>query len=200
MTYQPDPINSPADWMIANLSGPEPRFDAVTRDLLFESYRELKENCARGGLLEFASLGREVPWLYRLTFHTIGLARRSPDHEVERVTPHVVALRFLPDYLRRANRFQMLRVIAPRTPPPFHPNISPVGAVCVEIYPGESLLEICLSLHDLIRWRLRQYDERDALNRPACAWGREHVSRAIDDRPLFGRRIEFKLQPIGDTR
>jgi ubiquitin-protein ligase len=90
----------------------------------------------------------------------------------------------------------MLRLIEPTRP--FHPNICPsTGAICLEIYPGESLLEIVESLHDLLRWRLRQYDERDALNKAACAWGRDHVHQPIDDRPLFGRRLQIKLEPVG---
>ena len=72
-----------------------------------------------------------------------------------------------------ADQFAMLRLIEPVHS--FHPNISPSGAICIEIYPGETLLEICLSLHDLFRWRICQYDERDALNSIACA-GAETIS------------------------
>ena len=82
------------------------------------------------------------------------------------------------------------------SPPAFHPNISLEGAICVEIYAGESVVEIVESLHDLIRWRLRQYDERDALNKTACAWGRENIDDPIDDRPLFGRRLKIQLEPV----
>jgi hypothetical protein len=58
----------------------------------------------------------------------------------------------------------------------------------VEIYPGETLLEIAENLHDLLRWRLRQLAEQDALNKEACSYGRQFVTAPIDDRPLFGRR------------
>jgi hypothetical protein len=93
----------------------------------------------------------------------------------------------------------MLRLLEPEDA--FHPNISPVGGgVCIEIYPGESLLEICESLHDLIRWRLRQYQERDALNPEACVWGRANVSRPIDDRPMFGRRLNIQLEPARELK
>jgi hypothetical protein len=190
--YQPDYPADATDMMIVAGSGPEPSFDAVMQDFLCESFLGLKRECARGGLLGFASLGRSVPWVYRLAFCTRGFTRDT-DGEVVAIDRHVVALRFLPDYLRNAERFAMLRLIEPVNGA-FHPNISISGAICVEIYPGESLVEICHSLHDLFRWRLRQYDERDALNPAACAWGRQNVDQPIDDRPLFGQRLKLQWQ------
>ncbi len=190
--YRPDLPADPIDAMIVAGSGPEPAFDAVMKEFLKESYLDVQRRCERGGLLDFASLGLVHPWLYRLTFRTRGLARDA-DGELRTIDRHVVALRFLPDYLRTADRFDMLRLIEPNSGQ-FHPNISPSGAICVEIYPGESLVEICQSLHDLFRWRLRQYDERDALNPAACAWGRENIHQPIDDRPLFGQRLDLRWQ------
>ena len=54
------------------------------------------------------------------------------------------------------------------------------------------------ALHDLIRWRLRQYDERDALNPAACAWGRENIDQPVDQRPLFGQRLSLQWQTSAD--
>ena len=157
----------------------------------------MTRNRERGGLLAFASLGESNPWLYRLEFRTRGLVRDT-DGEITTIDRHVVALRFPPDYLRNADRFAMLRLIEPGGNA-FHPNISRSGAICVEIYPGESLIEICQSLHDLFRWRLRQYDERDALNPIACGWGRDNIDQPIDDRPLFGQRMNFQWQPAASA-
>ena len=190
IVYEPDPPETPLDLMIIAGSGPEPLFDAVVQDFLWESFQSLQGTRQRGGLLEFASLGRTVPWLYRFTLGTRGLVRTA-DGEITTVHRHIVALRILPDYLRFAERFSMLRLVEPSTEI-FHPNIATNGAICVEIYPGEPLLEICQSLHDLFRWRLRQYDERDALQPEACAWGRQHIDQPIDDRPLFGQRPAFQ--------
>jgi hypothetical protein len=190
--YVCDKPTSFLDRMLVAGAGPAPIFDTVTADFLLEGHRNLKALVARGGLLECASLGRHLPWIYRLTFLVRGL-RRGDNGQITSHSRHIVALRFLPDYLRHANRFAMLRLVEPATRA-WHPNISDAGAVCVEIYPGESLVEICHSLHDLFRWRLRQYDERDALNREACAWGRQHVHVPIDDRPLFGERLDVRWQ------
>lgn len=199
INYAPDRPLGVTDALVIAGSGPEPEFDSVMQSFLLEGYLELQRKHQPGGLLEFASLGESAPWLYRLEFGTRGLVR-DHDGDVTQIQKHVVALRFLPDYLRTADRFAMLRLLEPSNGM-FHPNISPVGAICVEIYPGESLVEICQSLHDLFRWRLRQYDHRDALNGEACVWGRENVQDPIDDRPLFGKRLNINWHattPEGD--
>lgn len=190
--YLPDHPTTVADAMIMAGSGPEPIVDSVTEAFLWESYLGLKRRCQTGGLLQFTSLGLTVPWLFRLTFRTIGLVR-SDNGEVTRNHRHVVAVRFPPDYLHRADRFQMMRLIQPSANV-FHPNISPEGAICLNSVPGASLEELCLALHDIFRWRLRQYDERDALNPAACAWGRQHIDAPIDDRPLFGKHLDVRWQ------
>lgn len=204
LVYRPDDPSTASDLFLLRELHDEPPFeDAVTRDFLLQCWHDLRERVGPNGLLEFASLGRRVPWLYRLTFHTRGLVRSGASAEPEPVERHDIALRFLPDYLRFADRFQMLALIGPTNA--FHPNIAShtasVGhrAICLEIYPGESLVEICESLHDLIRWRLRNLDERDALNPSACAWGRENIDGPIDDRPLFGRRLEIQWDSSEDA-
>jgi hypothetical protein len=183
----------PLDQDIIRSAGAEPVFDEVTHAFLCNSGDELLERCRRGGLLECASLGRNAPWLWRLTFQTRGLVRDG-DGEPRVAERHVVAVRFLPDYLRRADRFEMLALVEPRNA--FHPNLAPPG-VCVQVRPGETLVEICESLHALLSWRLRQLQENDALNRAACAWGRAHLDELpIDRRPLFGRLLNIALEPV----
>jgi hypothetical protein len=180
------------DRFITQAAGYQPGFDGVMRDFLWNNHAELMERAAQGGLLEVASLGERVPWLYRLTFATRGLVRQ--DGEIRECNQHVVALRVLPDFLRRAERFEMLLLAEPRNA--FHPNLQPPG-ICVEVYPGEPLVEICESLHALFSWRLRNLREDDALNAAACAWGRANLDRLpVDDRPLFGRKTSFALEPL----
>ena len=194
MTYQPDSVREPVDLLIMTNCGGEPGFDPVMKDFLLQSYAELKERCRPGSLLDFASLGQSAPWLYRFTFLTRGLAR-TRGGEIQAAMRHVVALRFLPDYLCHANRFEMLRYIEPMEPAPWHPNICPQsGAVCIEVYAGETLLEIVENLHDLLRWRLRQFAEHDALNKDACSYGREFVREPTDERPLFGCRWTSQIE------
>jgi hypothetical protein len=178
-------------------SGPQPEFDNVMKDFLRQSHDELRQRCVAGSLIEFANLGGDVPWLYRLTFRTRGLGRDGEAGEVQDVDHHTIALRFLPDYLRRARQFEMLQYVAPLSPAPFHPNICPhTGAICLEVYPGESCLQIVETLHDLLRWRIRQLAEQDALNKAACTYGRSFIAHPIDDRPLFGKRHDFNFEVI----
>jgi hypothetical protein len=183
---------SSLDQTIIDMSGPEPLFDEVTHAFLCHSRDDFLERCQRGGLVEATSLGGEVPWLWKLTFQTRGLVRVG-DGEPFAVERHVVAVRFLPDYLRRADRFEMLALVEPRNA--FHPNLMPPG-ICVLVRPGETLTEIAESLHDLFRWRLKQLAENDALNKVACAWGRANLDRfPLDARPLFGRLLNITLEP-----
>jgi hypothetical protein len=187
----------PIDHTILMQAGPEPVFDPVLNAFLCRSRDELFERCRLGGLLKCVSLGARTPWLWRLTFATRGLALGS-DGAIESVERHTVGLRFLPDYLRRADRFEMLALSEPRSA--FHPNLTP-PAICVQINPGETLVEICQSLHALFGWRLRQLNERDALNHAACAWGRAHLDELpIDNRPLFGKPLELTVEPLEQTR
>jgi hypothetical protein len=178
------------DMLIRAQAGPEPMFDPVMSDFLLNGRTELQARCSPGSLLEWADLGDVSPWLYRLTFKARGLVRR--DGQIQETDCHIVALRFLPDYLRRADRFALLALIEPHDA--FHPNLAP-SAICVQVYPGEPLVEICESLHALFSWQLRQLREDDALNPAACAWGRSNLGRLpLDARPLFGRKRSFRLE------
>jgi len=47
---------------------------------------------------------------------------------------HTAAVRFLPDYLRRVDRFEMLWLVEPARP--FHPNLRD-RHICLEVYPGQ---------------------------------------------------------------
>jgi hypothetical protein len=181
------------DDYIRAMAGPEPDLDPVLTDFLCNCRDELRQRTATPGLLDAADLGGRAPWLWRLAFRTRGLGK-DPAGQVVPVERHVVAVRFLPDYLRHVNRFQMLALVEPKSA--FHPNLRD-GAICLEVYPGEPLVEICEALHALFAWRLRQLAETDALNPEACAWGRAHLDQLpIDDRPLFGRALAITLEPV----
>jgi hypothetical protein len=183
----------PLDEYICNIAGPEPVFDPVLTDFLLNTRDEFQQRSAVGGLLEARDLAQSVPWLWRLDLHSRGLAKDGSGAIVP-CEHFVIAIRFLPDYLRSVNRFQMLALVHPRTP--FHPNLRD-GHICLEVYPGEPLLEICEALHALLSWRLRQLAENDALNPEACAWGRAHLDELpLDSRPLFGRALAITLEPM----
>jgi hypothetical protein len=196
MTHDGMQSRHPLDLEILRTSGDEPRFDAPMRGFLKTQRAELGAALKRGGLLDAVSLGRETAWLYRLTFRTKGLTRTHENEPPQVTERHDFALRFLPEYLRAANRFSMLLRIGPDGCQAFHPNVAPTGAVCVEIYSGEPLVAIALSLHDLIRGKLRNVKENDCLNPAACSFYRNHVQQPLDDRPLFGTRARIRLEKV----
>jgi hypothetical protein len=199
--YKCDPPQTSIDHMILGMSGSELAYDPVATDFLLQSYSEVQAARQRAdhALVDILSLGQGVPWLYRLKYEVRGLARTAGG-EVVTVDQHTIALRLLPDCLRSINRFAALSYVEPRVPTPFHPNVSPdTGAICLEIYPGEPVLQIIESLHDLIRWRIRNLNEAEALNIDACVYGRNHVPAALDNRPLWGRRWKVALQPQETT-
>src|SRR5947208_16397785 len=101
------------DLRILEMSGAEPVFDDVMSEFLLNSCDEFVTRCQRGGLIEYADLGTRLPWLWRLTFHSRGLAR-DESGEVTPIERHIVAVRFLPDYLRQVNQFQTLALLEPR--------------------------------------------------------------------------------------
>ena len=183
----------PVDELITGMAGPAPVFDRVTREFLRNNRDELFDRLAPDALVSVSELGGSVPWLFGLTFATRGLVHR--DGEIRDYGQHKIAIRFLPDYLRRADRSEMLLLIEPRDA--FHPNLR-APAICLQVYPGEPLIEICESIHSLLSWRLRNLREDDALNSAACAWGRANLDRLpLDDRPLFGRNPHsFALEPL----
>jgi hypothetical protein len=181
------------DDLIRQGAGPEPAFDPVMRDFLANVADELHQRQTPASLLEAVPLGAGAMWLWRLTFATRGLAR-DESGAVMPADRHTVGLRFLPDYLRRVDRFETLLLVEPNRP--FHPNLRD-RHVCLEIYPGEPLVEICESLHALFSWRLRQLSEADALDPEACVWGRAHLDELpLDTRPLFGRTLRINLEPV----
>jgi hypothetical protein len=183
----------PLDLRIRAMAGPEPDFDPVLTDFLVNCRDELRERCGTPGVLEARDLGERAPWLWRLAFGTRSLGR-GEGGDVIPVERHVVAVRFLPDYLRRADRFEMLALLEPERP--FHPNLRD-GHICLEIYPGDPLVEICEALHALFSWRLRQLAENDALDPEACAWGRAYLDELpLDERPLFGRTLGLTLERL----
>src|SRR5262249_14286414 len=145
-----EPPMDPVDLVVRDMSGPEPVFDDVTAAFLCNSRDEFVARCRLGGLLEDADLGKNAPWLWRVQFRARGLVRED-EGEPRPVERHVVAVRFLPDYLRRADRFEMLALMEPKQA--FHPNLAP-PAICVQVRPGETLLELAESLHALVSWRV----------------------------------------------
>src|SRR4051794_8617092 len=90
--YRPNLPRGPIDLQLLTQSVPEPRFDAVLRDFLLGSHSDLMARLTAGpSLVEVVSLGREVPWLFRLTYHTRGLVKTAGG-EVQPYEGHTIVL------------------------------------------------------------------------------------------------------------
>lgn len=95
-----------------------------------------------------------------------------------------VGIWFPPDYLRRADPFEMLRNFRADV---WHPNVSrDHPLVCIgEIVPGTDLVDILHRLFDLYSYQVYNPNEFNSLNKAACAWARQNQHRLpIDSRGL----------------
>ena len=103
--------------------------------------------------------------------------------DVVSVDRSAVGIRFPANYLRVFDTAQVFTWLGPREI--WHPNIvSP--SICVgNLVPGTPLLDLLYQLFDIITYSNVTVDERDALNRAACAWARANLDRfPVDRRPM----------------
>lgn len=128
-------------------------------------------------------------------FRCRGLVRGSNGRIVE-ADRFEIGVWFPPDYLRRADPFEMLRIF---TPGAWHPNISSDRPfICIgRIAPGMRLVEILYQVHDILTYAKFNPRENDALNKPACAWAREHQDLfPVDRRPLKRSVLHLEVKPL----
>jgi hypothetical protein len=136
---------------------------------------------ARSDVLEIQPIGPPPVQAYVAVFEARGLVRQGD--EVAEARRLEVGVRFPRNYLREANAAEVLTVLFPREA--FHPNIlSPL--LCPGfLRPGTSLPDLLHQVHEIWTWQNVNMNERDALNRMACAWARANRDRfPIDRRPL----------------
>src|SRR5438270_11742214 len=105
------------DLQIRLKAGDRPELDPVLRDFLDNVAAELHQRLRPGSLVVARPLD-EVPWLWRLDFATRGLTL-DESGRLQTTERHVAGVRFLPDYLRRADRFEVLTLAEPAGA--FHP-------------------------------------------------------------------------------
>jgi len=100
-----------------------------------------------------------------------------------------VGIWFPPDYMRRVDPFDVLRIF---TPDCWHPNISrELPLVCVgRLAPGTGLVDILYQVYEVLTYQKYNPRENDSLNPLACAWARENQHRfPVDRRPLKRRKL-----------
>jgi ubiquitin-protein ligase len=127
-------------------------------------------------------------------YHCTGLIRDAAGDIREAAEFHV-GIWFPPDYLRRAEPFEMLRIF---TPCVWHPNISyQHPLICPgRLTPGTPLVDILYQIFDILTFQKCNPKENDCLNKAACSWARENQHRfPIDRRPLKRRSWKLEVQP-----
>lgn len=121
-------------------------------------------------------------------YHCTGLVREEDG--VIRETDHFeVGIWMPPDYLRRADTFDSLRIFTPNN---WHPNIShEFPLICIgRLAPGTTLVDILYQIYDVLTYQKYNPREDNCLNKVACAWARENQHRfPTDRRPLKRRRL-----------
>jgi ubiquitin-protein ligase len=120
---------------------------------------------------------------------------RGADGEIRKASDFQVGIWFPPDYLRRADPFEMLRVF---TPGVWHPNVSTdLPLICIgRLTPGTTLVDILYQVYEILTYQKFNPREDDSLNKVACAWARENQARfPIDPRPLKRRSLNLEVRP-----
>ncbi|MGA7342136.1 MAG: hypothetical protein WBE72_03270 [Terracidiphilus sp.] len=128
-------------------------------------------------------------------FLCTGLVREK-EGEIKEASKFQVGIWFPPDYLRRADPFEMLRLF---TPGVWHPNVSrEQPLICIgRLTPGTTLVDILYQLFDILTFQKYNPRENDSLNKTACAWARENQNRfPIDRRPLKRQPLHLEVQSI----
>jgi hypothetical protein len=168
--------------------------DRILEGFLTRQAVEAAELSAASDLVEVLPLDGPPPRHYAVRYRCKGLVKAGG--EIQEAQHFEIGVWFPPDYLRRADPFQILTWFGP--PNVFHPNISDRAPfICVgRLAPGTSLADIVYQVFDIITYQKVTPREDDALNHEACAWVRNNRHRLpVDRRPLKRRRLELKVQP-----
>jgi hypothetical protein len=146
---------------------------------------------SEGRLEEWLRRGDRAFTRYIARFTCRGLVRRA-DGAIERADRFDAAYWFPPDYLRRANPFQVLTWLAPDEI--WHPNIGRIEELdrvllCIgPVVPGTPLVDLLYRTFETITYNKVTMREDDALNRQACVWARQNQGLFPLDRGALKRR------------
>lgn len=119
---------------------------------------------------------------------------RGNDGEIAEADRFQLGVWLPPDFLRRADTFEILRIFAPGV---WHPNVSPnQPLICIgRIAPAMRLVDILYQVWDILTYQKWNSREDDALNKPACAWARNNQHRfPVDPRALKRRPLALEVK------
>jgi len=172
--------------------------DSVLRGFLMRQQEQALALNAASDLVEIRPVAGDPPSRYVVQFRCRGLVRVA--EEIREAACFEIGVWFPPDYLRRAEPFEVLTWLGPADV--FHPNISDrAPLICIgRLTRGTPLADIVYRVFDIITGHNVTMVEHDALNRAACAWARENRHRfPIDRRPLKRRVLALRAEPVTRT-
>jgi len=166
-------------------------------DPIYRSFmeRQLEEGTALAQSSEILRL--HVPPLapphFIAEFNCKGLVSDSAG-EIREGNHFQVGIWFPPDYLRRVNPLQIVRLF---TSGIWHPNVSQeLPLICLgRLTPGTPLVSILYQVYEILSYQRYNPRENDSLNKLACAWARENQHRfPVDRRPLKRRLLNLEVR------
>ena len=170
-----------------------------TSDLIYKGFmeRQLKEGreLAASSDLFKLHVPPMAPPHFVAEFHCNGLVREGGG-EIRQASEFHVGIWFPPDYLRRAEPFEMLRIFTPNV---WHPNVSPdAPLICIgRVVPSTCLVDLIFQIYDVLSYNKFNPRENDCLNRAACSWARDNQDKfPTDRRPLKRRSMALEVKPL----
>jgi len=167
--------------------------DRILQSFLERQQEEGLELARSSDLVDVLPLDGSPARHYRLSFHCRGLVKDAGG-QIRTAERFEVGVRFLSDYLRRADTFHALAWFGPSNV--FHPNIhDKAPLICIgRLAPGTPLVDIVYQCFEIITYNKLKID--DALNQEASAWARRNKHMfPIDRRPLKRRVLEIEERP-----
>ncbi|MBK8060497.1 MAG: hypothetical protein IPK33_22180 [Gemmatimonadetes bacterium] len=161
--------------------------DDILARFLRRQYEDGMALAAASDLLQLQPLDGDPTDRYVAEYFCRGLVR-APERGVREHDRFRIGIWFPPDYLRRADPFQVLTWLGPRV---FHPNISEqLPVICVgRLRPGTGLTDLLYQCFEIITYQ--KFAAHDPLNEEASRWARANLHRLpIDRRPLKWRACE----------
>jgi len=170
--------------------------DRIYRAFLENTLAEAAELQAKSGVLTLLPLPPHPPSGYQFEFRVPYLRRLAEGTIQTDPGPVLGLIRFPEDYLRSTDPKLYMKVVAVQNPDLVHPNVQD-GCVCLGagFAPGTPISALVWELFEIVTYRNRTVDERNALNPEACRLVRAHPG-LVDglERPrLFRPRRKIRL-------
>jgi len=172
--------------------------DQVYRKFLENTWEDARDMNSRSGVLRLEPELHSPPARYCCAFE-VPYLRRLPSGTVE-IAPGPVAafVNFPPDYLYSTDPHLYMRIAAMLTPDFLHPNVGAHGAICLgaSFTGGTPLNALIWELFEIVTYRNRNVDERNALAPEACRLIRANdaLLEKLAAPPLFRKTGHLKVQ------